>query len=442
MILAPPQPGVGLVLEAVADLFSDKTPPNSFFGMSNEKTQLFRWVADRLYRTGKRDRIVARVKVDGKLTWRSTKTSKLPKAKKWLESWDHEEWAARRGLTQGARLILTPQKPDPTPSASEPGPTLTVNFFLDQYVAAGHPIVKKRAIKKKAPRSIWNETYWIRPIREFFGTKVAAVLTLADCDAYYAWRTGGGYVSRFKVRGHEVTKKARGGDRMVDLELTLLRNALELAVRRGQMSRNPLRDRGQYTDDSTIRHCREVAPTPGGLQLIVTWMREQDQGDDADLTEFLACTGLRIGEALVLKWDAVDWANKLIHVHRTKKGVFPFVPILPELDALLHRMQGKATGSFLFPALFDPEQPRESSSYRRILTKACKVLKLRHVIPHGLRSYFVTQARQSGLTDAEIAQLIGDKTGPTLIAEVYGDVRPDHLLLIARKIQLTAQTRT
>jgi hypothetical protein len=64
------------------------------------------------------------------------------------------------------------------------------------------------------------------------------------------------------------------------------------------------------------------------------------------------------------------------------------------------------------------------------------------VTPHGLRSYFVTQARQSGLTDAEIAQLIGDKTGPFIIAEVYGDVRPDHLLNIARKIQLTAAART
>ena len=69
-------------------------------------------------------------------------------------------------------------------------------------------------------------------------------------------------------------------------------------------------------------------------------------------------------------------------------------------------------------------------------------LGIRHVTPHGLRSYFVNQARQSGLTDAEIAQLIGDKTGPSIIAEVYGDVRPDHLLNIARKIQLTAATRT
>ena len=59
--------------------------------------------------------------------------------------------------------------------------------------------------------------------------------------------------------------------------------------------------------------------------------------------------------------------------------------------------------------------------------------------PHGLRSYFVTQARQSGLTDAEIAMLIGDKTGPAIIAHTYGDVRPDHLLKQAKRIRLTIQ---
>ena len=60
---------------------------------------------------------------------------------------------------------------------------------------------------------------------------------------------------------------------------------------------------------------------------------------------------------------------------------------------------------------------------------------MKHVTPHGLRSYFVTQARQSGLTDAEIAELIGDKTGPAIIAHTYGAIRPEHLL--ARRIRLS-----
>jgi hypothetical protein len=52
----------------------------------------------------------------------------------------------------------------------------------------------------------------------------------------------------------------------------------------------------------------------------------------------------------------------------------------------------------------------------------------------------VTQARQSGLSDAEIAMLIGDRTGAAIIAHTYGDVRPDHLLKQAQRIRLTVQT--
>lgn len=35
--------------------------------------------------------------------------------------------------------------------------------------------------------------------------------------------------------------------------------------------------------------------------------------------------------------------------------------------------------------------------------------------------------------------LIGDKTGPAIIAQTYGDVRPDHLLKQAQRICLTVQ---
>jgi hypothetical protein len=44
-----------------------------------------------------------------------------------------------------------------------------------------------------------------------------------------------------------------------------------------------------------------------------------------------------------------------------------------------------------------------------------------------------------GATPAVIAMLIGDKTGPAIIAHTYGDVRPDHLFKQAERIRLTVQ---
>jgi integrase len=241
------------------------------------------------------------------------------------------------------------------------------------------------------------------------------------------------------VRGKAQTMQTRGGKRAVDLELVVLSNALSLAVRRGVLSSNPLAGRGRYTCASEVRHCREVAPTPEGLARIEAWLRGRNENGVADVVCFLAYSGLRIGEALAMEWEAVDQPGKLLHVKREKRGITPWVPILREMEALLDNMKRRATSYLLFPSLFDSGKPADASAIRRRLRAACEALGLGHVTPHGLRSYFVTQARESGLSDADIAMLIGDKTGPAIIAHTYGDVRPDHLMRQAQRIRLTAK---
>lgn len=184
-----------------------------------------------------------------------------------------------------------------------------------------------------------------------------------------------------------------------------------------------------------------MAPTPEGLKQIEHWLRLREEHGVADLVCFLAYSGLRIGEALALDWEKVDWAAKVIHVRREKRGIMPWVPILPEMETLLRAMQQRVTSHLLFASPFAPDAPRDDSAVRHRITAACKGLGLGHVTPHGLRSYFVTQARQSGLSDAEIAMLIGDKSGPAIIALTYGNVRPDHLFKQAQRIKLTVSAK-
>src|SRR5262249_7896117 len=105
------------------------------------------------------------------------------------------------------------------------------------------------------------------------------------------------------------------------------------------------------------------------------------------------------------------------------------------------RTADDSLSALLFPSPFDQSKPRDISAVRHRITAACKKLEIGHVTPHGLRSYFVTQARQSGLSDAEIDALIGEKPGPAIIATTYGDLRPDHLLAQAQRIRLTVASR-
>lgn len=347
---------------------------------------------------------------------------------KWRERWDHERWIESRVIEPGGDTLRQSR--------------VTINELIDDYLEAGCPIIRQGALKPKSQRTIQNERYCLRPVREFFGRMLAALLALSDCDRYFDWRASGGYVTTFMLRSKEITKRTRGGTRAVDLELTALSNALALAVWQGRLKTNPIRERGPYADKSRVRHWREKAPTSRQLVQIVAWLEKNGHQQLADLTQYLAHSGARIGEALQARWRAVNWAEYMIHVKRSRKGLMPWVPILPEMQRLLARMKKRRTGDLMFPSALNPNTALDPSAFRRLLGKACKKLGIRHVTPHGLRSFFVTQARQSGLTDAEIAQLIGDKTGPSIIAEVYGNVRPDHLLNMARKIQAATATFT
>jgi integrase len=313
---------------------------------------------------------------------------------------------------------------------------VTVGELIEAYVADG---MRTRKGQPKRPATIQCERACLKPLRKYFEGKQAATVTLDDADKYRDWRTSGGFFAGADADGMKL-KRMRAGTRSVDLELTIMANVFHLAVRRGTLKTNPLAGRGRYSVSEDIRHCREVAPTPEGLNQIEYWLRGRKEHGVADVVCFLAYSGLRIGEALSLQWEAVDWGHKILNVKREKRGITPWVPILAEMESLLQAMQKRRTSHLLFPSPFDPNQQRDGSAIRHRITAACGALGCSHVTPHGLRSYFVTQARQSGLSDAEIAMLIGDRSGPAIIAHTYGDVRPDHLLKQAQRIRLTVQT--
>jgi len=301
----------------------------------------FQRLGNGLWRRG--GRIYLRVRVNGRPTWKSTGTNDPTEARKWLKKWRTEEWMAEHGF-EPKGVVLHRQR-------------VTVGELIDAYVKAGCPTRKMQA---KSPCTVQGELHFLRPVRAFFGNKAAATLTLDDCDKYLAWRTSGGYVAEYSLHGKPQEQETRGGSRAVDLELTVLCNALNLAVRRTILSSNPLTGRGRYTKASEVRHCREVAPTPEGLRQIEYWLRGRDEQAVADVVCFLAYSGLRIGEALPLDWECVDWDKKLVHVHREKRGIMPWVPILREMEGLLRDMQKRSQSHLLFASPFDPNTPRDA----------------------------------------------------------------------------------
>ena len=321
----------------------------------------FERIACNLYRRS--GLIYCRVWVEGKRSFRCTGTDDPPTARKILKEWENNLILQEHGIETRAMVLERNQ--------------LSVADVLKEYVSAGYP---DRKMHSKTAATIQGESKAMPKLTTFFGEKAAISLSLKDCDAYREWRGKGGYT----WKQGEVTRHSRAGTRLVDIELQTLGNALALAVRRGKLKVNPLLGRPRYHREEDTRHCRETAPTPEQLQVIETTLRQGSFMVEADCIMFLAFSGLRVREALPLTWEAMDWADGIIQIRREKRGINPFVPILPEMEQLLRQMQTRSVSHLLFPSELDVNRPLPYPTLAHRLRNVCHTLDTRYVTLHGL----------------------------------------------------------
>ena len=203
----------------------------------------FERLGECLYRKG--GSIVAHIRVNGKRTWRSTGTDNPAEARKWLQKWRGEEWMQEHGI-EAKGVVLHRQR-------------VTVGELIDAYIAAGMPT---RKMRPKRSATIAGEQGCLRPVRMYFGSKQAAAVALADCDRYRDWRISGGFFADADAdEQRKKMKRMRAGTRSVDLELTILGNVFNLAVRRGVLKSNPLTGRGRYSVAAELCLSRMQSPS-------------------------------------------------------------------------------------------------------------------------------------------------------------------------------------
>lgn len=218
---------------------------------TEKKTSTPKRIGPSLYLRGKV--IYARVRMDGVRTFRSTGTNDPATARKILKTWQQEMVLREHGIEPASHALERKK--------------LTIDEVIDNYIEAGFP---NRKMQRKEQSTIDTETKAFAKLRGYFGKKVAKSITLKDCDGYRNWRRSGGYTWVWANK----TRKSRAGDRLVDIELQALGNALDFAVRREKLTTNPIVARSRYHSEKATRHCREVAPTPDELLKMEGDMRQ------------------------------------------------------------------------------------------------------------------------------------------------------------------------
>jgi len=154
----------------------------------------------------------------------------------------------------------------------------------------------------------------------------------------------------------------------------------------------------------------------------------------ANLVEFLAYGGMRLyTEAQWVKWEDIDWKRMEIIVRGhpetgTKNWEIRRVPIIPDMEELLKRMQAEKQGQVSGKLLEIVECPIS-------LEKACSdigIAKLRH---HDLRHLFATRCIESGVDIPTVSRWLGHKDGGALAMKTYGHLRNEHSQAMAQKVK-------
>lgn len=353
-------------------------------------------VAPGIYRDTKAH-LWERPRINGRRTWRRLYAITLQDAK--------TELAAKRSDHQRSKLGLTK---DPY-SAS-----LSVLQILDIYQAAGFPDSHGR---QRNTRTAEDEKKRLPRLREWFKAKSVDDLSFATMQAYGT---------------------SRGNTRAAELDLYTLRNALKHAALSGRIKQEPVSHWPKFTRTTEVRHCRDNAPQSGNeLHLIANELFGHGQTEPlAWLFLILALTGCRISEVLALRMHASnktepgfiqeDW----LWLKRKKGGVNPFALLHPPLKECIlahhnwHQQRFPKHPAWI-PHRFSFDEPVSHCSLNNALVRVTKKLGLPHRHTHALRAFFVTVRRSQGVSDAQIAAEIGDVTGATIIAQVYGAIPPN-----------------
>jgi len=197
----------------------------------------------------------------------------------------------------------------------------------------------------------------------------------------------------------------------VNRDLAVLRRMLKLAERKRFISRSP------FTEVEFLEE-RKARRKPH----IVTFEEEERILKVADphirtLTVLLLETGMRSHrEALVLRWDDIDFGTDTIRIRESKTAAG--IRAIPLSDRCKEELRvwrdriGPEFSTYVFPNMRDPSRPLRD--IRRSWVKALKAARIDFFWLYNCRHSFASRLCAAGVSDLFVAQIIGHSS-PSIV---------------------------
>lgn len=283
---------------------------------------------------------------------------------------------------------------------------------------------KSRQVLRDSLRYIGRT--WHEGEAEFWAKAPRAVTV----EAVKAWRAhsarvGTGFVPPGAKGSSD--KVAGRSPRSFNKALLMLRNLLNIAVDSGALAGNPLvaRRRGELTRADKPR--RPVLPERSQLTQVLAEV-ERPGGRTigaAELLRALYLTGMRVGEAALLRWGHVALDRMELEIPGTKTAsAARTLPLSSAAAEHFRRIRARREAHELPVGQAAPVFMVNEA--QKSLDRACKAVGVPRLTHHDLRDAFATAVIESGVDIPTLARWLGHADGGALAMKVYGHLRRGH----------------
>jgi integrase len=182
-------------------------------------------------------------------------------------------------------------------------------------------------------------------------------------------------------------------------------------------------------------------PSKEQFRGIVAELRKEPQAvrsGAATFAEFLAYSGLRLGEGREARWRDVNFELNTLLVTGGETGTKSHedrtIPLFPALRRLLEAMRRERSDIAKDDRIF------RFKDIRQALGSACQRAGLPRFSHHALRHFFCSNAIEAGVDFKAIAGWLGHKDGGVLAAKTYGHLRNEHSAAMAQRMTFDLST--
>ena len=189
----------------------------------------------------------------------------------------------------------------------------------------------------------------------------------------------------------------------------------------------------RYKRTARTRYLEPNRDLPKFMRAFYDYPYQKDSQITArDLILLLLNTGLRFSEAASIRFDFIDWYNKILTIHDTKNHQKHFVPLTPMTFTMFfyrHEKRCEQNNPYVFRIKGGKTKSPYVTDIRKTIKGICDLADIDHISPHDIRRTFASSLNEIGVGHYDEKALLNHKDKDITFQYIQNNIERsrDHL---------------